>query len=188
MNKFDKIYKSIVNEWVNYFPSAERTANNVKNAFVTHGEDIAIIDGEDNWNASQIFHIGFLLDQFNIKPLDDFHTGISGITKSGKVIKQSDLTEFIRKFNQKKYKLIEENPPRDAFGQPKIRIYNTETKTFDCFFSIEYKWKTIKAPLPFNKYHTTDQCDVFIVVDNFQRENKYLFTYDKNNNIIKNEI
>jgi hypothetical protein len=81
--------------FVNYFPSSERTAREVKAAYERNGEDIVLIDGDDDWYADEIFHVLTVLDHAGIKAVDRFHTGISGISKSGAVIKKADLPKFI---------------------------------------------------------------------------------------------
>ena len=154
--------------FVNYFVSNDRTQRKIKEAFEKYGNDIAIIDGEDDWNAAKIFHIGWLLEKFNIKPLGDFHIGISGIAKSGQVIRKSDLEKFIKRFNREKYNIIRQFPPRSAYGKPSIRIFNNETGVFDNFFQLKYDWGAA-----FSK-----DCKVYILTNNFKVRNEhYFFTY-----------
>ncbi len=106
--------------FVNYFPSSERTARKVAAAYEKHGDDIAIVDGEDDWNANRIFNVDFILDKAEIQMVDSFHTGISGITKSGAVINKEDLPKFI-----------------DWVEKNKIRILSTEKgRSFMC----KLKW------------------------------------------------
>lgn len=81
--------------FVNYFPSTERTARAVKAAYDRNGENIAIIDGDDDWYADEIFHVWTVLRHAGIKAVDSFHTGISGISESGAVINKADLPKFI---------------------------------------------------------------------------------------------
>ena len=92
--------------FVNYFPSAERTARNVKLAYEQHGDSIAIIDGDDDWYADPIFHVSRILNDAGIKSLGSFHTGISGISNSGAVIAAKDLPKLITwvEKNNPKYK------------------------------------------------------------------------------------
>ena len=52
-----------------------------------------IIDGSDDWYAKIEHSPSTLCNKFHIMPLADFHTGISGISSSGKVIEKED---FIR--------------------------------------------------------------------------------------------
>ena len=46
--------------FVNYFPSSERTQRAIEEAFRKFGNDIAIIDGEDDWYASNVFKVFYL--------------------------------------------------------------------------------------------------------------------------------
>ena len=81
--------------FINYIPSAERTKRQIENAYKQFGEDIAIIDGDDDWYADEIFKVSLLLQKAGIEKLGDFHIGISGISKSGAVIKAEDLQKFL---------------------------------------------------------------------------------------------
>lgn len=56
--------------FVNYFPSSERTAQKVAVAYEKHGDDIAIVDGEDDWNANRIFNVDFILGKAEIQKVD----------------------------------------------------------------------------------------------------------------------
>ena len=98
--------------FINYFPSSERTARNVTEAYRKNGENIAIIDGDDDWFASMLFHPYSLCNKWNIPILDNFHSGISGIAKSGIIISKSDLETFIKKFNAKKYQILRNFPQK----------------------------------------------------------------------------
>ena len=84
--------------FVNHIPSKERTDYNTNRAIMKYGKYIVIINGEDDWNACKIFHIGFLLNKFGIEKVGDFHDGISGLSNSGCVIKKADYAKFIKKF------------------------------------------------------------------------------------------
>jgi hypothetical protein len=81
--------------FVNYFPSSERTARNIREAYEKHGDDIIILDGEDDWYADPIFNVSGILKDIGVCALDDFHIGISGMSKSGKVLKKEDLPKVI---------------------------------------------------------------------------------------------
>ena len=122
--------------FVNYFPSAERTQRKLDEAFEKHGKDIAIINGEDDWHASNVFHISFLLDKFKIEKIDNFHTGISGISHSGAIIAKSDLSKFIKMFNRMKWKIYRENRKANLGS---IRIYDNDERVWRTFFSLEWR-------------------------------------------------
>ena len=120
--------------FVNYFPSNERTQSAVDYALKKYGDNIAIIDGEDDWNAPDIFNIAYLLNMFKIDILDSFHTGVSGITKSGAIINKNDLNKFIEKFNKIKWKKLN----KGYSSNYKIKIYDVQNKTWKIFFELKY--------------------------------------------------
>ena len=129
--------------FVNYFPSSERTRRAIDEAFEKYGNNIAIIDGEDDWYASKVFRILYLLKKFNITKLADFHTGISGISVSGAVINKSDLPKFIKMFNKEKWKIHREFP--GTLGS--IRIYDTDIQDFRTFFKLETRDTEVHNPI-----------------------------------------
>ena len=123
--------------FVNYFPSAERSAEEVKNAIKKFGSDIVIINGSDNWNSPRIFRIEPMLTTFGIKILGEYHDGISGILCSGAVIKRADFEKFQRMFNRKKwswYKLF----PGHLYSES-IKCYFPENEAWSIFFKLEIK-------------------------------------------------
>ena len=126
--------------FVNYFPSSERTQRAIEEAFRKFGNDIAIIDGEDDWYASKVFKVFYLLaKRFKIKIIGTFHTGISGMSYSGAVIAKTDLPKFIKMFNKEKWKIYREFP--GTLGS--IRIYDENEKVLKTFFSLESRKNTI---------------------------------------------
>ena len=97
-----------------------------------------IINGTDNWNGCKLFRIEFMLKLFNIQKVDDFHNQISGITKSGVVIKKADLETFIKKFNKQKWTIRR----REGWGQMcltgSIKIFDPDVNEWQTFFEIKY--------------------------------------------------
>lgn len=126
--------------FINYFPCNERTIAAIDSAYQTFGKDIVIINGEDDWYASSVFHVDYLLKQFKIKKLADFHIGISGITKSGAIIAKKDLSKFICDFNKNKWLIYKEN---SGTKSGEISIYDELTKGWKIFFSLQLKTNTI---------------------------------------------
>jgi hypothetical protein len=124
--------------FVNHTPSKERTDYNTNAAIMKYGKDIVIINGEDDWNACKIFHIGFLLSKFGIEKVGDFHDGISGITTSGCVIKKADYTKFIEKFNKRKWALRRAFGPGQMALNERIKIFDPETNEWVKFFEMKY--------------------------------------------------
>lgn len=123
--------------FVNYFPSTERTERNVKEAFQKYGENIAIIDGDDDWNASALFHPSTLCEKWHIPLLGYFHSGISGISKSGVVISKNDLENFIKFFNKRKYEILK-NSRHKGLSEESIRIFNGEKKCWETLFEVRF--------------------------------------------------
>ena len=165
LKKFNETCKNIISEFVNVTSARDKNAEDVLNEF---GNDIVIIDGSDNWNTSPLFHITNLLDLFEIDKISDFHSGFSGIAKSGAVIAAKDLSTFISKFNQYKWKIFKETPGQ-MFGRDSIEIKpaNDDWKTF---FKLEYgdtvKLKEIYVEGESKPYYLCKNY-VTCVVDNF---------------------
>lgn len=157
--------------FVNYFPSAERTQRKIDEAFQKYGDDIAIIDGEDNWYAPRILHISHLLNKFNIPQIAEFHTGISGIATSGAVIKKSDLQKFIKMFNKSKWNIYREHPTN--YGGD-VKIYDNENKCWRIFFSLRLKDNFITD----QHGRKTKRSEIHNPINNFKVKKKtYMWSY-----------
>lgn len=126
-----------MSSFVNYMPSKERTANKVKEVLQKYGNDVVIIDGDDDWSGCIIFKISTLLDKFGIEMIDSFHSGSSGISKSGCVINKSDLPIFIKKFNKIKWTLRSTNYG-NMFNTETISIFDPAINEWQKFFEIKY--------------------------------------------------
>lgn len=124
--------------FVNYLPSKERTDHNTNEAIMKYGKDIVIINGEDDWNACKIFHIGFILSKFGIEKVGDFHDGISGITTSGCVIKKADYAKFIKKFNRMKWVYRRFFGPGQMAIIERITIFDPDVNKWIKFFEMRY--------------------------------------------------
>lgn len=59
--------------------------------------DAVIVDGDDDWFAPKIKRPQVLAEKAGITPLALFHTGISGITRSGVVLSEADY-ERLREY------------------------------------------------------------------------------------------
>jgi hypothetical protein len=166
--------------FVNYTPSKERTDHKINEAIMKYGKDIAIINGEDNWNACKIFHIGFLLNKFGIEKLGDFHDQVSGITNSGCVIKKSDLKKFIEKFNKRKWILRHSVGPGQMFNIERIKIFDPDVNEWKVFFEIRYGDTQYINKLYDGEYYCRKQATC--TVDNFEnceQDKSYYFSTDK---------
>ena len=123
--------------FVNYFPSSERTQRETEAVFRKHGNDVVIINGEDDWNASPIFKVGTLLEKFKINIIDTFHDGISGITQSGRVIAKKDLPIFIQKYNKRKWSMWRANMGQMCITNS-IKIYDPAVGHWQKFFEMKF--------------------------------------------------
>lgn len=56
--------------------------------------DAVIVDGDDDWSAPKESRPMALVEKAGLKPLAWFHSGISGITKSGLVLTREDFTKL----------------------------------------------------------------------------------------------
>lgn len=157
--------------FINYFPSAERTQRAIDAAYAKYGSEIAIIDGDDDWNASNCFHISYLLNKFKIQKLGSFHTGISGITTSGAVIAKKDLPTFIKKFNKYKWSIYRESSHK-GWSTDAISIYNAENKVWMKFFELQFKENEITDLYK----RKTKRIEVHNTINNFKiKKNTYMF-------------
>ena len=86
--------------FVNYFVSSERTARQINAAFAKYGNDIVIVNGDDDWFANDVFKVDVLLEKANLEKLGYFHDGISGLSHSGAIIKKDDINKFIEFIKQ----------------------------------------------------------------------------------------
>lgn len=165
--------------FVNYFPSKERTDREVANVFNKHGEDVVIINGEDNWNACKCFHVSTLLNKFKINIVDSFHNGISGITKSGAVIKKSDLETFIKKFNRCKWNIRRNNGYGEMCLNESLKIFDPSVNEWQSFFEIQYgdiEWINEKDPVT-EKYSCRRKAT--LKVNNFKSTKKDISVHFK---------
>jgi len=106
--------------WVNYFPSDERTARQIEAAYGQLGDDIVLLDGEDDWYAPAIFHVTNDCDAAGIEVIGRIHTGISGISQTGAVIKKEDLPKFIQYCNDQ----IAEHPEIKRSSWNPVKYYD----------------------------------------------------------------
>jgi hypothetical protein len=163
--------------FVNYLPSKERTDHNTNEAIMKYGKDVVIINGEDDWNACKIFHIGFLLSKFGIEKVGDFHDGISGITTSGCVIKKADYAKFIKKFNKMKWVFRRFFGPGQMAIIERIKIFDPEVNEWKVFFEMRYGDTQYEKEKNNGLYHCKKQATC--TVNNFKsckRDRSWYFT------------
>jgi len=93
--------------FVNYMGGAskERIRETLEAIFNEHPGAV-VLDGDDDWYANDCRRPGCFPDIFGIKPLATFHTGTSGITKSGIVVSRQDFEKIEREFPTKTFTQI----------------------------------------------------------------------------------
>ena len=72
----------------------ESEAQRIEATYKDYGEGIVIIDGDDDWGADPIFRVRGVLKKAGVEALGGFHTGSSGVTESGAVIRSMDFPKF----------------------------------------------------------------------------------------------
>jgi len=78
--------------FTNYFggyadEGLKKTLQEVFNDF----SNVVVIDGSDDWYAELKYSPSSLCKKFDIEPRASFHTGISGISSSGRIIDETDF-------------------------------------------------------------------------------------------------
>ena len=153
--------------FVNYTPSKERTEEKVKEAIQKYGNDIVIINGEDNFNACKLFRIEFILNKFKIKKIGDFHDQVSGISNSGCIIKKEDLDIFIKKFNKRKWTIRKIYGCGQMFNAERIKFFDPAINEWKTFFEIKYgDTQYEKEPSKYGLYHC--KREAICTVNNFK--------------------
>jgi hypothetical protein len=108
-NPGDAHVSSSIGAWVNYFGAAPDKLSCLKTCEEEVQQTCIIVDGSDDWcspaySRPQTF-VGDLIPAEKI--IAWYHSGISGITKSGFIIRHSDLKElwfaFIKKYPGKSF-------------------------------------------------------------------------------------
>lgn len=113
---------SSVGSWVNYFGAPPDKLSCLKTCEEEVQQTCIIVDGSDDWGAPacsrpQTF-VGEIIPAEKI--IAWYHSGISGITKSGFIIRHSDLKElwfgFIKKY------------PGKSFTSARIKVYKINSE------------------------------------------------------------
>jgi hypothetical protein len=81
------------NGFVNYFGRSPKPAD-----VWADFPDAIIVNGSDNWNSHEAQRPQRLVKKFGIEILAWFHTGISGMTKSGFVCTPEEFAKFRRAY------------------------------------------------------------------------------------------
>lgn len=84
--------------FTNYFAgSSEDVARGLEKVFADF-PDAVVIDGSDDWFAKPWTRPGKFINAFEIKPLALFHSGSSGVSKSGIIITEEDFDKIVEGF------------------------------------------------------------------------------------------
>jgi hypothetical protein len=108
-----KIFNSAVHTHVgisgftNYLPGDPRSQIA---AVFQEFPDAIIVDGTDDWGAAREFRPETFEGSYGVKPLAYFHTGCSGISKSGIVITQEDFDSLPESIRTSKHLKIHRKP------------------------------------------------------------------------------
>lgn len=78
--------------------------------------DAVVLNGQDNFEAPIVARAPALCARFEITPLAYFHTGISGIAKSGVVLSREDYARFQEAMKTTELTFKEQVPERDGLG------------------------------------------------------------------------
>jgi len=82
-----------------------------------------VLDGDDNWYASEANRPAAFAKIFGIEPLASFHTGISGISKSGIVVSLADAVRIEREFPTKVFTQLREPDRTGCRLRECVRVY-----------------------------------------------------------------
>ena len=110
--------------FTNYFPGTdEQLAAALDRVFAEH-PDAVVLDGDDDWYACDCHRPATFPHVFGIEPIAYFHTGISGISKSGIVVSREDFERLERDFPTTTFEQIRK-PDRTGLNLREcVRVYD----------------------------------------------------------------
>lgn len=82
-----------------------------------------VLDGDDNWYANNCRRPEAFVRIFGIVPLAYFHTGISGISKSGVVVTREDFEKIEREFPTTTFTQIRKPDRTGCVLRSCVRVY-----------------------------------------------------------------
>ena len=90
--------------FVNYIGGAtkERFQASLQEVFARHPNAV-VLNGSDDWDDPQCRRPESFPQKFDIQPLAYFHSGMSGISKSGIVVSREDFDKIEREFPSKAF-------------------------------------------------------------------------------------
>ena len=91
---------SSIGAWVNYSGASATELQRTRQQVFADFPDSVIIDGSDDWNDPIYRRPQAFLEKLGIKPLAFYHSGISGITRSGAVVSKDDFIVLEQKYSE----------------------------------------------------------------------------------------
>lgn len=91
---------SSIGAWVNYSGASAAELQKTRQQVFADFPDSVIVDGSDDWNDPIYRRPQAFLEKLDIKPLAFYHSGISGITRSGVVISKNDFIVLEQKYSE----------------------------------------------------------------------------------------
>lgn len=91
---------SSIGAWVNYSGASAAELQRTRQQVFADFPDSVIVDGSDDWNDPIYRRPQAFLEKLGIKPLAFYHSGISGITRSGAVISKNDFIALEQKYSE----------------------------------------------------------------------------------------
>ena len=109
--------------FTNYFPgTSEDIAAALEKVFEDHPGSV-VINGTADWLSPRFERPETFRHQFDIQPLAMFHSGISGISKSGIVVTAEDYQKILREFPDQTWGRGEKAVSGIGFSDTKLRVY-----------------------------------------------------------------
>ena len=117
--------------FINFMPGTPEGFKKALTEVFTDHPNAVVIDGKDDWNAPKILHPDLIAKRANIKIIDEFHSGVSGISTSGIIINSKDFKKFKESFKEmsKDESLLEGDHPfyrRDISKECYIGVYKPD--------------------------------------------------------------
>lgn len=91
---------SSIGAWVNYSGASAAAFQKTRQQVFVDFPDSVIVDGSDDWNDPIYKRPQAFLEKLDIKPLAFYHSGASGITRSGVVVSKDDFIVLEQKYSE----------------------------------------------------------------------------------------
>jgi len=113
--------------FVNYIGGAsqDKFQATLEEIFAKHPNAV-VLNGDDDWYASQCCRPELFPRKFDIQPLAYFHSGISGISKSGIVVSRRDFDKIEREFPSRTFTQIRMPDLTGCALRDCVRVYERD--------------------------------------------------------------